>query len=93
MKLFTVEQIRNWDLYTIEKEPISSVDLMERASKNAAQWIMEKFPERNKILILVGNGNNGGDGLAIARMLNLSKYKILKSFMIIMIRSSMSFII
>ena len=69
MKLFTIEQIREWDLYTIENEPISSTELMERASRNAAQWIIEKYPESKNILILVGNGNNGGDGLAMGRIL------------------------
>ena len=76
MKLFTIEQIREWDLYTIENEPISSTELMERASRNAAQWIIEKYPESKNILILVGNGNNGGDGLAIGRILFKKGYNV-----------------
>ena len=76
MKLFTIEQIREWDLYTIENEPISSTELMERASRNAAQWIIEKYPESKNILILVGNGNNGGDGLAMGRILFKKGYNV-----------------
>ena len=76
MKLFSVEQIRNWDHYTIKNEPIPSIDLMERASIAATNWIHEKFPAPNKVLILIGNGNNGGDGLAIGRLLANNGYEV-----------------
>lgn len=69
MKIFTAEQIRAWDRYTIAHEPISSIDLMERAAKACADFLLNHFPKDTAYHILCGPGNNGGDGLAIARLL------------------------
>jgi len=69
MKIITCEQIRKVDEYTIENEPISSVDLMERASDSCFQWIKEKLGNFLSVKLFIGPGNNGGDGLALARML------------------------
>ncbi|MDP4207659.1 MAG: NAD(P)H-hydrate dehydratase [Bacteroidota bacterium] len=69
MKILTAEQIRNADAYTIEHEPISSVDLMERAARCCAKWIRENLSSFCTIKIFTGPGNNGGDGLAVARKL------------------------
>jgi hydroxyethylthiazole kinase-like uncharacterized protein yjeF len=71
MKLLTVEQIREWDKYTILKQRITSADLMERAAKACVQWILANINKR-KYYIFCGTGNNGGDGLAIARLLKAS---------------------
>ncbi|MGB4771161.1 MAG: NAD(P)H-hydrate dehydratase [Chitinophagaceae bacterium] len=69
MKIFTAEQIRAWDQYTIQHEPISSIDLMERAAKACTDYILQKFPKGTSFHIICGPGNNGGDGLAMARLL------------------------
>lgn len=69
MKLFSAEQIRQWDQYTIENEPVSSVDLMERAATKCVDWLERNDFVGNPFHIFCGKGNNGGDGLAIARML------------------------
>lgn len=69
MKILSVSQIRNADLYTIAHEPIASIDLMERASKAFARKFLEIFKEKRPISIFCGKGNNGGDGLAIGRVL------------------------
>ncbi len=58
-----------WDQYTILNEPVSSIELMERAAKKCADWIRSHYSTEKKIQVFCGNGNNGGDGLAIARML------------------------
>src|SRR3954471_18025903 len=68
MKILSSEQIRKWDEYTIAREPVSSIELMERAASTCTSWIVEKIAG-NSIWVLCGNGNNGGDGLAIARQL------------------------
>lgn len=72
MKIFNVEQIRAADQYTIQHEPISSTDLMERASRAFVEWFVERFTYdfSDTIHLFCGIGNNGGDGLCIARMLN-----------------------
>ena len=69
VKILSAEQIRALDKATIENEPVSSIDLMERASREFVTWFTEKFNALNKVGIICGTGNNGGDGLAIARML------------------------
>jgi len=69
MKIFLANQIREIDRYTIENEPISSVDLMERAADTICKWFAQFINSDSKIVIFAGPGNNGGDGLALARML------------------------
>mgnify|MGYP000599987924 CR=1 FL=1 len=69
MKILTAEEIRQWDQYTIEQEPISSIDLMERAAGKCVEWLLEQYPVAGSFGIFCGKGNNGGDGLAIARLL------------------------
>jgi len=76
MKIFTVENIRSADLYTIQNEPISSVQLMERASSLCAEWIFSNCKHHTKFAIFCGNGNNGGDGFAVARMLYLKGFDL-----------------
>ncbi|HWZ35079.1 MAG TPA: NAD(P)H-hydrate epimerase, partial [Mucilaginibacter sp.] len=75
LPLLTAPQIREADAYTIANEPISSINLMERASKAFVGWFLNHFPDRDRqIAVYCGTGNNGGDGLAIARILNDHKY-------------------
>ena len=69
MKILSAPQIRKCDAFTIENEPISSINLMERAAQKCADYISNHFSKTQKIYIFCGNGNNGGDGFAIARML------------------------
>jgi hydroxyethylthiazole kinase-like uncharacterized protein yjeF len=77
MKLFSPEQIRAWDVYTIEQEPITSVDLMNRASTAFAEWFSGHYPDvQQAVYIFAGPGNNGGDGLAVARLLFRNFYDV-----------------
>ena len=75
MKIFSAGQIRNWDAYTIANEPVSSINLMERAASACYEWILKHYPSAC-FKIFCGKGNNGGDGLAIARMLLQSGKKV-----------------
>ncbi len=64
------------DAHTISTEPITSVDLMERASKAFVNYFCNHFPDKNiSISVYCGTGNNGGDGLAIARLLKAAGYQ------------------
>ena len=74
MKIFSAEEIRSWDKYTIQHEPVSSINLMERAAMKCVQWLEENYPAAVSFGIFCGKGNNGGDGLAIARLLLQKKY-------------------
>lgn len=72
MKIFSASQIKAWDEYTIQHEPISSVDLMERASATCVEWFKKNIRLPQKLILFCGPGNNGGDGLAMARMILLA---------------------
>ena len=74
MKLFTRNQIQELDTYTIEHEPIKAVDLMERAAKAITRVITERWDQRMKVVVFAGPGNNGGDALAVARLLSEQGY-------------------
>ena len=70
MKIPNILAARAADAYTIENEPISSVDLMERAATQIYFWLMKKLKTKEvSIKIFCGMGNNGGDGLVLARLL------------------------
>jgi NAD(P)H-hydrate epimerase len=76
MKIFTSEQIRQIDKYTIEHEPVASIDLMERAACQIADWLTVQYDQTQSFTVFSGPGNNGGDGLAVARMLTQKYYKV-----------------
>ncbi len=76
IKIPSPEQVSTLDKYTIEFEPVSSLDLMERASHIFCDWLASKFPDKTATLtFLCGPGNNGGDGLASARIMAEKKYR------------------
>ena len=76
MKILSAAEIRLWDQYTIENEPIHSIDLMERAAARCTNWLLQQYPDGPSFAIFCGKGNNGGDGLAIARMLMENSYPV-----------------
>ncbi|CAN5284170.1 bifunctional ADP-dependent NAD(P)H-hydrate dehydratase/NAD(P)H-hydrate epimerase [soil metagenome] len=76
MKILSASQIREADAYTIAHEPITSDQLMERASNVFVLWYVAKFTPGHPVAIFCGNGNNGGDGLAIARLLSEKGYQV-----------------
>ena len=75
MKIFTTSQVSELDQYTVSNEPISAVDLMERASQQFADKITDNFSAQTKVAFFAGPGNNGGDALAIARILAWSGFR------------------
>ena len=76
MKIFTSAQIHELDKYTITHEPIKSIDLMERASKAITEAIMSRWTTMTPVVVFAGPGNNGGDALAVARMLANQGYNV-----------------
>lgn len=76
MKILSAGQIREVDKYTIEHEPISSADLMERASLACVNWITDKYRTAKEVKVFAGPGNNGGDGLCIAYFLLLAGFHV-----------------
>ncbi len=82
MKVFLANQIRAADAYTIAQEPVSSVDLMERAARGCAEWLVMKYDKERRIVVFVGPGNNGGDGWALARILWERGYTKIKLYLV-----------
>ena len=76
MKFFTTTQIRQLDLYTIGNEPIASIGLMERAADRLLQQFRKDRDMNTEVVIMAGPGNNGGDGLALGRMLLQIGYEV-----------------
>jgi len=75
-KIFSSKQIKLIDEYTIVHEPVSSFELMERASRELFSRITGLVNRNDEIMVFAGTGNNGGDGLAVARMLRESSYRV-----------------
>ena len=76
MKIFTSAQIHELDKYTIEHEPITSLNLMERAAKALTRAIEQEWSNRTPVVVFAGPGNNGGDALAVARLLSEDGYGV-----------------
>lgn len=76
MKIFPTTSIKQLDADTIENEPIASIDLMERASRALARAIAERWEPDTPLTVFAGPGNNGGDALALARLLAGKGYRL-----------------
>jgi NAD(P)H-hydrate epimerase len=77
MKILSAKQIRETDQYTIEHEPIRSIDLMERASKAFVNWFIHAYEKSRRVIVFCGTGNNGGDGLVISRLLKKQDWDVI----------------
>ncbi len=75
-KLITASQIRATDRHTIENEPISSIGLMERAAEAFVKIFIGHVTSNATVHVVCGTGNNGGDGLAVARLLKSRGYAV-----------------
>ena len=76
LKILTTKQIRELDAYTIQHRPVASIDLMENACHAIFTWFMDHYTVMYKIAIICGTGNNGGDGLGVARLLKEAGYNV-----------------
>ncbi len=76
LKILSADQIKALDACTIQSEPIASIDLMERAGQAFVSWFCRQIDPVKTVGIICGTGNNGGDGLVIARLLLEYNYKV-----------------
>ncbi len=77
MKIFSSDKIKELDKLTIETQKITSLELMERAALQAFLWLVNRFQDKKTVYhIFCGVGNNGGDGLVIARMLKQNYFEV-----------------
>lgn len=76
MKIFPTSDIKQLDAYTIENEPVASIDLMERAAHALTEAITGQWGVKTHFAVFAGPGNNGGDALAVARLLGSQGYRV-----------------
>lgn len=79
MKIWSVNQLKEADLYTIARKKITSLKLMERSAEHLFVKLKEDYKLDilgSKVVIICGKGNNGGDGLALARILEDWEVKV-----------------
>lgn len=76
MKIFPTNSIKKLDAYTIEHEPIASIDLMERSAEVLTKAITQRWASETPVTVFAGPGNNGGDALAVARMMAEKGYTV-----------------
>ncbi len=76
IKIFSTDKVRELDKYTIQNEPISSVDLVERAATVFTSEFCRCYTKQTRIIVFAGQGNNGADALAVARMLTDAGYRV-----------------
>lgn len=79
MKLATAAQMKELDRQAIADRGIPSIDLMERAAEGVAKAVLELLPDRPgkcRVTVFCGAGNNGGDGIAAARMLFMKGVRV-----------------
>lgn len=76
MKIFSSLQIRACDEFMINNESISILHLMERVAQSCLDYIVHAFQKSETIYVFCGNGNNGGDGFALARLLYLKGFDV-----------------
>jgi ADP-dependent NAD(P)H-hydrate dehydratase / NAD(P)H-hydrate epimerase len=75
-KILNRDEFKRIELATIKNESITSLDLMERAASEFVQWFVQHYKASHRVGIICGTGNNGGDGLSIARMLKSWSYPV-----------------
>jgi NAD(P)H-hydrate epimerase len=71
-KLVTAAEMKHYDQFTIQTIGIPSLVLMERASLAVRDVILRDYPDAQRISIVTGSGNNGGDGLCLGRLLQIA---------------------
>ncbi len=81
MEVLTAEQMQNADRFTIANLPITSLDLMERAAQTCFNWFKKRYDSATPVHIFCGQGNNGGDGLALARLLINDGFNVIVNYL------------
>ena len=76
IKIFETDKVKELDQYTIDNEPIDSIDLVERASVAFVNEFCHYFSKQSRVVVFAGQGNNGADALAVARLLQDEGYRV-----------------
>ncbi len=76
MKVTTAAEMREIDRITTEKFGVPSLTLMENAGTHVAEYVLSRYPRAERIVVVCGKGNNGGDGFVAARKLHEAGKKV-----------------
>lgn len=76
IRIFSADQLKAWDTHTLASRSMASIELMEKACRAFSDWFIQNFTGRHRIVVVCGSGNNGGDGLGIARLLKEHGYPV-----------------
>jgi NAD(P)H-hydrate epimerase len=76
MIILTAQEMQEADRQAVERYGIPSICLMENAASAVAEVVVHRFPQAQRVAVLCGKGNNGGDGFAAARMLHNKGYAV-----------------
>ncbi|MBM4235697.1 MAG: NAD(P)H-hydrate dehydratase, partial [Firmicutes bacterium] len=76
MKILSSEAMKAYDRETIEEFGLPGAVLMETAGSRVAEFVRSRLPDLNQVVVIAGPGNNGGDGLVIARLLTMAGYQV-----------------
>ncbi len=82
MKILSSEQIHALDNFTVGQQQITSLDLMERAATKLVEEFVEVISSTDNVHIFCGTGNNGGDGLAVSRLLTNAGYRSIQTYVV-----------
>lgn len=94
MKIISARQIKELDQATIAEQQIEKIELMERAAITFVDWFINKYPNKNRLVqIICGNGDNGGDGMAIGRLLKYLNYKVQMYELTLSAKNSIGFLV
>src|SRR6266481_4989350 len=76
MKIVTAAEMREIDRITSEQYGVGSLKLMENAGSGVAEYVLAEYPEADRVCVVCGKGNNGGDGFVVARKLHQAGKKV-----------------
>ena len=69
MRILTADEMRTTDRLTVDRYGVASLELMEHAGHAVARLVLREFSDAQRVTVLCGKGNNGGDGFVAARVL------------------------
>src|SRR5690349_2836223 len=70
MRIVSSAEMREIDRITTERFGVPSLTLMENAGSGVARFVLQQYPDKKRVLVVCGKGNNGGDGFVAARKLH-----------------------
>ncbi|MDR2118187.1 MAG: NAD(P)H-hydrate dehydratase [Tannerellaceae bacterium] len=81
IQIFTTDKVKELDQYTITHEPIAPADLVERAATAFVREFVRRYAKQSRVIVFAGQGNNGADALAVARLLKEESFARVETYL------------